>query len=183
MRRPARSLLAALLPAFAAALVLAAGAQAAPTPEQVYRALLKAPPTASLPTSLKGSRTAAGTLSAGPKKHHAIGAVSTTNGAALVGYLVFPTHALALADLKASPPNQGPNKIVSRNPAGFPQPTLVLLASSNGYVAAYVVFVEGNLLVDSWTYGPKGTEKQLIKIALQDAHWAQARGAGAIRGS
>jgi hypothetical protein len=183
MDRSARCLLAALLPALLVALVLAAGAQAAPTPEDVYRALLKAPPTASLPTPLRGSKTAAGTLSAGPRKRHAVGAVATTNGAALVGYLVFPTHALALADLKASPPNQGPNKIVARNPAGFPQPALVLLAASNGYAAAYVVFVEGSLLVNSWTYGPKGTEKQLIKIALQDARWARDRGAAAMRGS
>jgi len=168
-----------LLRRLAAALVLLAAlssgaAQAALSPRQLYQALLEPPPSSSLPPALRGSTTRSTPLSTGSRSHHAVGAVEIGNGTALVGFLVFPTHALAVADLKAFPPNRGPNKIVTTRPAGLPRPAYVLRASGNGYSVAYVVFVNDNLLVNTWTYGRKGTEKQLIAIVEGDARWAKS---------
>jgi hypothetical protein len=169
-----------LLRRLAAALVMLAAlssggaAQAALSPRQLYQALLKPPPSSSLPPALRGSITRSTPLSTGARSHHAVGAVEISNGTALVGFLVFPTHALALADLKAFPPNRGPNKIVTTRPAGFPRPAYVLRASGNGYSVAYMVFIQDNLLVNTWTYGRKGTEKQLIAIVEGDARWAKS---------
>ncbi|HET7740997.1 MAG TPA: hypothetical protein VFL67_10150, partial [Mycobacterium sp.] len=59
--------------------------------------LLKAPRASELPNSLKGSVTQATPLSAGSRRHHAAGAIATTNGGALVGYLVFKNRSDALA--------------------------------------------------------------------------------------
>ena len=169
-----RRLASGLLTLIAAVTVLAGSAHAAPKPAELYRALLKAPKASSLPSYLHGATTRSATLSQGSRSHHAVGAVSITNAAALVGFLVFPTHALAVADLKAFPPNGGPNKIVSTKPAGLPLPAYVVSAARNGYVVAYVVFVQGNVLVNSWAYGQKGTTKQLIGIVTHDAHWASS---------
>src|SRR5690242_463485 len=76
-----------------------------------------------MPLSLRGSKTGAVPLSAGSRKHHAAGAIATTNGGALVGYLVFKNRKDALADLAANPPDTGPNKIIARSLSGLPQPT------------------------------------------------------------
>jgi hypothetical protein len=159
-----------------------AGQGATPSPRHVYEALLKAPPPSSLPPALKGARTHAAPLSAGSRKQHAIGAVEITNGEALVGFLVFPTHAHALADLRAFPPARGPNKIVSRDLPGFPRPTYVLRATGNGYLAAYVVFIERNVLVDCWAYGKKSSQKRLLQVDEQVARWALAHSARATAG-
>ena len=97
-----------------------ASAHAATSPQQLVKALLKSPPAASLPAQLKGSIPHAAKLSRSSRAQHAVGAVEVGNSEALVGYLVFPTHALALADLKAYPPNSGPNTIVSRHPGRVP---------------------------------------------------------------
>lgn len=146
----------------------------------VYVKLLKAPKDSSLPPSLAGSITKAAALSPGSQKHDAAGAVLTTNGGALVGVLVFPNHAAALADLKAFPPDAGPNKIIG-TPKGFPKPAYILSAAGNGYTARYVVFVEGGVLVNAWAYGKKGkqSEAQLQKLVEQNARWARARVAAA----
>jgi len=168
---------------FAALLVCAAAARAAPTPTQLYHALLEPPAAGSLPPALKGADTKAATLSKGSKSHHAIGAVEIGNSAAIVGLLVFPTHALALADLKAYPPDKGPNTIVSRTPAGLPRPAYIMAARGNGYEAAYAVFVVGNVVVDAWTYGQKGTSSQLRSIVERNARWANAHVASVISGS
>lgn len=146
----------------------------------VYVKLLKVPKNSSLPPSLVGSITKAAALSPGSQKHDAAGAVLTTNGGALVGMLVFPNHAAALADLKAFPPDAGPNKIIG-TPKGFPKPAYILGAVGNGYVARYVVFVDGGVLVNTWAYGKKGkqSEAQLLKIVEQNARWARARVAAA----
>ena len=125
----------------------------------VYVKLLKAPKDSSLPPSLAGSITKAAALSPGSQKHDAAGAVLTTNGGALVGVLVFPNHAAALADLKAFPPDAGPNKIIG-TPKGFPKPAYILSAAGNGYTARYVVFVEGGVLVNAWAYGKKGKQSE-----------------------
>jgi hypothetical protein len=151
-------------------------AQAAPTPQQLYKALLKAPAPKSLPPALKSATTKSQTLSAGSKAHHAVGAVEIGNTAAIVGFLVFPTHAAAIADLKAYPPNRGPNKIVSTTPAGLPRPAYILRAKENGYVAAYAVFVLDNVLVDAWTYGKTGTDNQVTAIVQKNALWAKGYG-------
>ncbi len=105
------------------------------------------------------------------------------NTAAIVGFLVFPSHALALADLKAYPPNTGPNKIVTTTPAGLPRPAFILRGTGNGYEAAYAVFVLDNVVVDAWTYGPKGTYSQLRSIVEKDAAWAKTYGTSVIHGS
>ena len=110
-----------------------ASAHAATSPQQLVKALLKSPPAASLPAQLKGSIPHAAKLSRSSRAQHAVGAVEVGNSEALVGYLVFPTRALALADLKAYPPNSGPNTIVSRHLAGLPQPTYLIHAARNGY--------------------------------------------------
>jgi hypothetical protein len=162
--------------------LLAASAQATPTPRQLYRALLKPVPASSLPLALEGSKTHSTPLSSGSRAHHAIGAVEIGNGQAIVGYLVFPTHALALADLKAYPPNTGPNKVVTRHLAGFPTPLYVIHAAQNGYEAAYVIFVLDNVLVNSWTYGTKGSTKTLLSIVERDARWAKTHALQAMRG-
>lgn len=155
-------------------LICAAAAQATPSPTALYQALLKKPPAGSLPSALKGSTPKKNTLSRGSRKHHAVGAVVIGNSAAIVGFLVFPTHALAVADLKAYPPNTGPNKIVTRTPTGLPRPAYILRATENGYEAAYAVFVVDNVIVDSWTYGPKGTYSQIRSIVEKDARWANS---------
>jgi hypothetical protein len=146
----------------------------------VYVKLLKAPKDSSLPPSLVGSITHAAPLSPGSQKHGAAGAVLTTNGGALVGVLVFPNHAAALADLKAFPPDAGPNKIIG-TPKGFPKPAYILSAAGNGYTARYIVFVEGGVLVNTWAYGKKGkqSEAQLLRLVEQNARWARARVAAA----
>jgi hypothetical protein len=141
--------------------------------------LLKAPPQTALPPSLRGSQTQATPLSAGSRKHHAAGAIVTTNGGALVGYLVFKKHADALADLKAYPPDSGPNKIVSRSVAGLPAPTYVLRANGNGYLARYIVFVDGPVVVNTWAYGQKSKEAALKAVVLANAHWARSHLAAA----
>jgi hypothetical protein len=143
--------------------------------------LAKAPKKASLPKSLQGSSTQATALAPGSRKQHAAGAIVTTNGGALAGFLVFKTHGDALADLKAYPPNSGPNKIIARSVPGLPKPTYVLSAIENGYVARYVVFVDGTVIVNTWAYGQAGKarEKKLLAIVEQNAHWAQSRLAAA----
>ena len=162
-------------------LVCAAAAQATPSPQALYQALLKTPPAGSLPPALKGSTPKANTLARGSKQHHAVGAVVIGNTAAIVGFLVFPTHALALADLKAYPPNTGPNKIVTTTPKGLPRPAFILRATGNGYVTAYAVFVLDNVLVNAWTYGPKGTYGQLRSIVEKNAAWAKTYGTSVIQ--
>jgi hypothetical protein len=137
--------------------------------------LLKTPKASELPNSLKGSMTQATPLSPGSKANHAAGAIATTNGGALVGYLVFKNRSDALADLKAYPPDSGPNKIVGRNMTGLPHPTYVLRALGNGYLARYVVFVDGPVVVNTWAYGRKGkaSERKLETIVAANAQWAR----------
>jgi hypothetical protein len=166
----------------AVTVLLAGSAQATVSPRQLYRALLKPVPASALPTALEGSRTHSSPLSRGARTHHAVGAVAIGNGQALVGYLVFPTHALAVADLKAFPPNRGPNKVVTRHFAGLPEPLYVIHSSGNGYEAAYVVFILDNVLVNSWTYGAKGSSKTLLGIVERDARWANKHALQAMRG-
>jgi hypothetical protein len=137
--------------------------------------LVKAPQNSSLPPSLQGSTTQATPLSAGSRKHRAAGAIVTTNGGALVGYLVFKNRPDALADLKAYPPSVGPNQIVSRSVAGLPEPTYVLRALGNGYLARYIVFVDGPVVVNTWAYGQKSKEGALRAVVLANARWARQR--------
>ena len=165
-------------PTTTAATTTPAGQKLTPTARLIL-GLLKAPPKASLPASLRGSQTQAAALSSGSRAHHAAGAIVTTNGGALVGYLVFKNRGDALADLAAYPPNSGPNKIVSRNAAGLPKPTYVLRARGNGYLAHYVVFVDGPVIVNTWAYGQKSNEQALQGVVLANAHWALRRLAAA----
>ena len=138
--------------------------------------LLEKPKASTLPGPLIGSTTQATRLSAGSRKLHAAGAVVTTNGGALVGYLVFQSRAAALADLAAFPPNSGPNTIVKRNLPGFPRPSYQLRANGNGYVVRYVVFVDGPVIVNAWAYGKPGkADGQLVKVVSTDARWGLAR--------
>ena len=179
-RRPALAVLAALV---VLAVFGTGAAQAAPTPLQLYHALLKTPAAASIPSALSGGTAQAAKLSAGSRSHHAVGAVEIGNTTALVGFLIFPTHALALADLKAFPPNRGPNKIVSTRPAGLPRPAYILRARSNGYEAAYAVFVLDNVVVNAWAYGVTGSSAKLQAIVERDARWANAHALAAMRGT
>jgi len=149
-----------------------------PTAKLILR-LMKPPPDESLPPSLHGAQTQAAQLSPGSRAHHAAGAIVTTNGGALVGYLVFKNRSDALADLAAFPPNSGPNKIVSRSVAGLPKPTYLLRARGNGYLARYAVFVDGPVIVNTWAYGQKSNEKALQAVVLTNAHWARGRLAAA----
>jgi hypothetical protein len=149
-----------------------------PTAKLILR-LMKPPQDSSLPPSLQGSQTQAAQLSPGSRVHHAAGAIVTTNGGALVGYLVFKNRSDALADLAAFPPSSGPNKIVSRSVAGLPTPTYVLRARGNGYLARYVVFVDGPVIVNTWAYGQKSKEQALKAVVLANAHWARGRLAAA----
>ena len=184
MRQETRSRLRGASAALAAVAALGAGtAQAAPTPSQLYQALLKKPKAGSLPSALAGATAQSAKLSPGSRSHHAVGAVEIGNTAALVGYLVFPSHALALADLKAFPPNRGPNKIVTTKPAGLPHPAYILDARGNGYEAAYAVFVLDNVVVDAWAYGTKGTSKKLRTIVEADARWAKIHALSAMAAS
>jgi hypothetical protein len=59
--------------------------------------------------------------------------------------------------------------------AGLPRPAYLLHARGNGYEAAYVIFIVDNVLVNSWTYGVKGSQKQLFAIVERDARWARDR--------
>ena len=187
MRESTRVVLRLAVTAAAAfALLLASAAAvraAAPSPKQLLQALLQTPPAGSLPPALGGSAAKGAKLSRGARAHHAVGAAEIGNSAALVGFLVFPTHALAVADLKAYPPDRGPNTIVSRTPAGLPRPAYILRAAGNGFEAAYAVFVVDNVLVDAWTYGQKGTSGQLRAIVERDARWANAYVSSLNRGS
>lgn len=139
--------------------------------------LLKKPPASSLPAALLGSTTQATPLSAGSRAHRGAGAIVTTNGGALVGYLVFQHRADALGDLKAFPVASGPNHIVKRNLPGFPRPSYLLAATGNGYVVRYIVFVDGAVIVNTWAYGKPGkaNEGPLVKVVYQDARWGLAR--------
>jgi hypothetical protein len=150
-----------------------ASAQAATPPQLLVKALLKSPPAVALPAELKGSIPHTAKLSRGSRAHHAVGAVEVGNSEALVGYLVFPTHAMTLADLKAYPPDSGPNTVVSRHLAGLPQPAYLIYAARNGYEVAYVVYVVDNVLVNSWAYGPKGSKKKILAIVQRDGLWAK----------
>lgn len=149
-----------------------------PTAKLILK-LLKPPDDASLPPSLRGSQTQAAQLSSGSRAHHAAGAIVTTNGGALVGYLVLKHRQDALADLAAFPPNSGPNKIVARSVAGLPKPAYVLRARGNGYLARYIVFVDGPVIVNTWAYGQKSNEKSLGAVVRANAHWARGRLAAA----
>lgn len=148
---------------------------------RMYAALLKSPKKSSLPVGLAGSSTGPSKLSPGSLKHHAVGAALTTNGSALVGFLVFPTRAAALADLKEFPPNSGANKVIGPAPKDFPRPAYVLSAKGNGYTVRYVVFLRDNVLVNSWAYGQKGKGKTgaLVGFVEQNARWGLARAAAA----
>jgi hypothetical protein len=152
-----------------------AAARATATPRDLYRELLKSVPDASLPPALRGTPVRAARLSKGSKTHHAVGAVELSNGQAVVGFLVFPTRASAVADLKAFPPDRGPNRIVAAQVAGLPHPAYLLHARGNGYEVAYVVFVADNVLVNTWTYGVNGSKKQLFAVVERDARWARDR--------
>ena len=161
----------------------AAHAAVAQTPAQLVKALLKAPPASSLPPALQGSVPRSAKLSAGSRAQHAVGAVEIGNSEALVGYLVFPSRAQTLADLKRYPPDSGPNTVITRHPAGFPQPAYVIFAKRNGYEVAYVVFVVDNVLVNSWAYGVKGSKQKLIAIVERDGLWAKANARRAMHGA
>lgn len=182
-RRLCAASLLALVAVASFASATASARASAVAPAQLYRALLKGPAAASLPPALRGSTTKATKLSTGSKAHHAVGAVEIGNTAAIVGFLVFPTHALALADLKAYPPNTGPNKIVTARPAGLPRPAYILRAIGNGYEVAYAVFVLDNVVVNAWTYGPKGTTRTLTALVQRNARWAKGYGLSAIHGT
>jgi ABC-type glycerol-3-phosphate transport system substrate-binding protein len=151
-----------------------AAGKAGPTAKLILK-LLKAPQDASLPASLQGSQTQAAQLSSGSRARHAAGAIVTTNGGALVGYLVFKNRKDALADLAAYPPNSGPNKIVARSVPGLPKPTYVLRARGNAYLSRYIVFVDGPVIVNTWAYGQEGKEAALKAVVLSNAHWARGR--------
>ena len=161
-----------------AATTTPASGKIGPTAKLILK-LLKPPDDASLPPSLRGSQTQAAQLSSGSRAHHAAGAIVTTNGGALVGYLVFKHRQDALADLAAFPPNSGPNKIVARSVAGLPKPAYVLRARGNGYLARYIVFVDGPVIVNTWAYGQKSNEKSLGAVVRANAHWARGRLAAA----
>jgi hypothetical protein len=173
----------AVAAALAVGVVPGAAAQAAVSPQQLVKALLVAPSPASLPSALRPSFTRRDPLTAGARQHHAVGAVFTGNDTAIVGFLVFPTHALAVADLKAFPPNRGPNRIVTARPAGFDPPAYILRADAHGYTAAYAVFVHDNVLINAWTYGPRGSQTKLYRIVLENARWAKNRSTRLARGS
>jgi len=161
----------------------ASGSSESRSPAEIYAALAKGPVLKPLPATLKASpKPKKVALSAGSKKQHAVGAVEYGNPDVVVGFLVFPSHAAALADLKAYPPNRGPNKIVSRTPSGLPQPALLLLAHGNGYEAAYATFVVDDVLVDCWTYGKVAQTKVIESIVQANAHWALKYSLRAIRG-
>ena len=170
------------------ALVILAGltagvAQAALSPRQLYRGLLKAAPASSLPPALRGTKTRSAKLSAGARSQHAVGAVEVGNADALVGFLVFPSRARALADLKAFPPDTGPNKILTTELPGLPRPAYLIHAAGNGFEVAYVVFVVDNVVVNAWAYGAKGSLKTLIAIVERDARWAKNRTLSVVRSS
>jgi hypothetical protein len=179
--RSLRRLAASLLVLVTLASLASGTAQADLSPRQLYQGLLKTAPASSLPPALRGSKTRSARLSAGSRSHHAVGAVEIGNAQALVGFLVFPTRALALADLKAFPPDKGPNKVITNRPTGFPRPAYLIHAVGNGYEAVYLVFILDNLLVNSWTYGTKGSEKKLIAIVERDALWAKNRALSVMR--
>lgn len=153
--------------------------------DRLILALAKAPKPSTMPKSLRGSSTQLTPLSPGSQKHHAAAAVVTTNGGALVGYLVFKNRRDALDDLRAFPPGSGPNKVIARSLSGLPKPTYVLRARGNGYVARYVVFVDGPVIVNTWAYGQKGgvAERKLLQIVEENARWARQRLAAAVRAS
>lgn len=159
-------------------------AKRSPT-DRLIIALAKPPKVSTMPKSLQGAKTQLTPLSEGSRKHHAAAAVVTTNGGALVGYLVFKNRQDALGDLQAFPPNSGPNKVIARSLSGLPQPTYVLRARGNGYVARYVVFVDGPVIVNAWAYGQKGSvaERKLLQIVEENARWARQRLAAAVRTS
>jgi len=179
--RTSRRLAASLVSLVTLASIASGVAQATLSPRQLYQGLLKAAPASSMPPALVGSKTRAARLSAGSRSHHAVGAVEVGNAQALVGFLVFPTRALALADLKAFPPDAGPNKLITNRPAGFPRPAYLLHAAGNGYVATYLVFVLDNVVVNAWAYGTKGSEKKLTAIVERDALWAKNRALTVMR--
>ena len=109
------------------------------------------------------------TLTANSVAHHALGAVGAAWNSAYLKIVVFPSHTLAVADMRAAP-----NWSFSPNPAPAPylQPSHVYTDPAQG--AAYFVFTLGDALVEAGSdtqvgsppgQGPPLAQK-LAKVAL-----------------
>ncbi len=145
-------------------------------PAVLYQSLLQTPVAASsLPAGYRSPRVGAATPSARAKLHHVLGEVdvlASKNGSvgARVTYIVFPTHADALADwtdgLRHSP------KTHLLPPSSVPQPAVMFNAPATAkvaYGATVLGHLTGNLIVEvettSLSNAAHGDEQGAIALA------------------
>jgi hypothetical protein len=166
------------------AALLAAAAAAAGVPAQVYAHLLALKFTLTPQISVLGSaRPVAGKPSANARAHHAVGEVDLvaphapgTNAVASVYWLVFPSHALAVADYRAFDfaKRNGLTCSKASPAAGFPTPGQILNGTAGGYGFTEVHVVVGDVIVSgNFDYGHAGACQATGPIvAFNLARWA-----------
>ena len=171
----------ALLLASAAVLASASVAAASSDPSALFRALLKTPiRTADLPAGFDAPKIIRIPPSDNSKRHHAVGTVDVIFGtgdyASLV-YDVFPTHADAVADFRASKGH--PDDTAVAAPGSFPTPSKIVSGSIvlNGHTAGIsgVEFVDGNVIVLAATTSPAAAHHGDIPGAIALARFGLRR--------
>jgi len=166
----------------AVALVAAPLAGAARSPLALVKALATAGVTASqLPHGYRSPDVERYPITAGDKKHHAVGGVSisTNGGAGVVIYIVFSTPSAAQADFAhgnfgSATPKQAPNTV--------PKPNVEIDTSTSGTVGGRkvtfgitdIAFVHQNVLVQAATSSGTSTKHGDVAGAVGLAGFALA---------
>jgi hypothetical protein len=166
--------------AIALATVLAAGASASKSPADLATALAHAKVTgAQLPDGYKSPVVAAYKITAGDKKHGAVGGASIVadNGGQVVIYIVFKTSAQAKADFEHGNFGSASHKAA---PGSIPKPNVEVNTSTSGTVGANTVtigitdvaFPYKNVLVQAATSSQTNTKHGDVAGAVALARFA-----------
>lgn len=137
------------------------------------------PPKHALPAVLRAAGMSNYTLPLSPdaQAHHAlcsVGLSSPSDGYRYnVGWDVFPSHALAVADFTSYPVSALYNGIsVDRRATGFPAPNFAVVGAGklSGKPVSVIAFVDGPTIVSAYIYGASDA----LAAAAPIARWAVA---------
>jgi hypothetical protein len=159
--------------------VLAGGAVAA-TPKALYHALLTTTlsPSKPIATTFFADSVEATEPSKNSKRHHVVGEVSIriNSGDAEVNYIVFPTHADAVAAWNSAGKIEG--QLDSLPLRGFPKPGAIINGSFTNQGTRYgftdAAFVSGNVLLEAETTSRTTKVSGDVTGAIRLLRWARA---------
>jgi hypothetical protein len=156
----------------------APGAAARPSPDKLYDALLAAKGNGVLPTATQPGGQS--------RRHHAVGEmlISYKSSLSRIAYVVFPTHADALANfadgIAALKKIRLIRKVERRLP-GLPRPSVRVDASAGGVGVTQITFVAGNVEVAGQSVRRKATSgnvklaNRLAQVALNHLRSVEQR--------